>query len=90
MYRYESRSLISHKNDLKEFYFSLIKSVVYYSLSCFAMKFFFMNIESSTGKHSSSSNLLISILPTNHAGPVEKLTSDFFRMPEKVGAIDSL
>ena len=34
--------------------------------------------------------LLISILPKNHAGPVEKLISDFFRMPKKVGAIDSL
>ena len=33
---------------------------------------------------------LISILPKNHAGPVEKLISDFFRMPKKVGAIDSL
>ena len=34
--------------------------------------------------------VLISILPKNHAGPVEKLISDFFRMPKKVGAIDSL
>ena len=34
--------------------------------------------------------LLISILPKNHAGPVEKLISDFFRMPKNVGAIDSL
>ena len=34
--------------------------------------------------------LLISILPKNHAGPVEKLISDFFRMPKTVGAIDSL
>ena len=25
----------------------------------------------------------------NHAGPVEKLISDFFRMPKKVGALDS-
>ena len=35
---------------------------------------------------------LTSILPKNHAGPVEKviLVSDFFRMPKKVGAIDSL
>ena len=33
---------------------------------------------------------LISILPKNHAGTVEKLISDFFRMPKKVGAIDSL
>ena len=33
---------------------------------------------------------LISILPKNHAGPVEKLISDFFRMPKKVGAIDFL
>ena len=33
---------------------------------------------------------LISILPKKHAGPVEKLISDFFRMPKKVGAIDSL
>ena len=33
---------------------------------------------------------LISILPKNHAGPVETLISDFFRMPKKVGAIDSL
>ena len=33
---------------------------------------------------------LISILPKNHAGPVEKLIKDFFRMPKKVGAIDSL
>ena len=32
---------------------------------------------------------LISILPKNHTGPVEKLISDFFRMPKKVGAIDS-
>ena len=29
--------------------------------------------------------VLISILPKNHAGPVEKLISDFFRMPKKVG-----
>ena len=28
--------------------------------------------------------------PKNRAGPVEKLISDFFRMPKKVGAIDSL
>ena len=28
--------------------------------------------------------LLISILPKNHAGPVEKLISDFFRMPKKL------
>ena len=35
-------------------------------------------------------HLLISILPKNHAGTVEKLISDFFRMPKKVGAIDSL
>ena len=34
--------------------------------------------------------LLISILPKNHAGTVEKLISDFFRMPKKVSAIDSL
>ena len=34
--------------------------------------------------------LLNSILRKNHAGPVEKLISDFFRMPKKVGAIDSL
>ena len=27
--------------------------------------------------------MLISILPKNHAGPVEKLISDFFRMPKK-------
>ena len=33
---------------------------------------------------------IISILPKNHAGPVEKLISDFFRMPKKVDAIDSL
>ena len=33
---------------------------------------------------------LNSILPKNHAGPVEKLISDFFRKPKKVGAIDSL
>ena len=33
---------------------------------------------------------LISILPKNHAGPVEMLISDFFRIPKKVGAIDSL
>ena len=33
---------------------------------------------------------LISILPKNHAGLVEKLISDFFRMPKKVGVIDSL
>ena len=32
---------------------------------------------------------LIGILPKNHAGTVEKLISDFFRMPKKVGAIDS-
>ena len=36
------------------------------------------------------SDLLISILPKNHAGTVEKLISDFFRMPKKVVAIDSL
>ena len=34
--------------------------------------------------------ILISILPKNHAGTVEKLISDFFRMPKKAGAIDSL
>ena len=34
--------------------------------------------------------VLISILSKNHAGPVEKLISDFFRMQKKVGAIDSL
>ena len=34
--------------------------------------------------------VLISILPKNHAGPVEKLINDFFRMPKKVGANDSL
>ena len=34
--------------------------------------------------------ILISILSKNHAGPVEKLLSEFFRMPKKVGAIDSL
>ena len=34
--------------------------------------------------------VFISILPKNHAGLVEKLISDFFRMPKKVGAIDSL
>ena len=33
---------------------------------------------------------LNSILPKNHAGPVEKLISDFFRMPKRAGAIDSL
>ena len=33
--------------------------------------------------------VIISILPKNHADPVEKLISDFFRMPKKVGAIDS-
>ena len=33
---------------------------------------------------------LISILPKNHAGTVEKLISDFYRMPKTVGAIDSL
>ena len=33
---------------------------------------------------------LISILPKNHSGPVEKLISDFFRIPTKFGAIDSL
>ena len=32
----------------------------------------------------------ISILPKNHAGPVERLISDFFRMTKKVGAIVSL
>ena len=36
------------------------------------------------------SEQLISILPKNHAGPVEKLISDFFRMPKKDGTIDSL
>ena len=36
------------------------------------------------------SRLLTSILPKNHAGPVEKVISDFFRMPKKVGVIDSL
>ena len=34
--------------------------------------------------------VLTSILPKNHAGPVEKVISDFFRMPKKVGAIDFL
>ena len=34
--------------------------------------------------------VLISILPKNHASPVEKLISGFFRMQKKVGAIDSL
>ena len=29
-------------------------------------------------------NELISILPKNHAGTVEKLISDFFRMPKKL------
>ena len=33
---------------------------------------------------------LISILPKNHAGPVEKLISDYFRMPKIVGAMHSL
>ena len=33
---------------------------------------------------------LTSILPKNHAGPVEKVISDFFRMPKNVGPIDSL
>ena len=32
---------------------------------------------------------LTCILPKNHAGPVEKLLSDFFRM-QKAGANDSL
>ena len=31
-----------------------------------------------------SEKLLISILPKNHAGPVEKMISDFFRMPKKL------
>ena len=35
-------------------------------------------------------NDLTSILPNNHAGPVEKVISDFFRMPKIVGEIDSL
>ena len=28
--------------------------------------------------------VIISILPKNHAGPVEMLISDFFRMPKKL------
>ena len=48
--------------------------------------------EPSSANVASSANsvLLISFLPTNHASPVEKLISGFFRMPKKVGAIDSL
>ena len=33
---------------------------------------------------------LISIFQKIHAGPVKKLISDFFRIPTRVGAIDSL
>ena len=49
-----------------------------------------MNLSGLTIKLNKCIQNLISILPKNHAGPVEKLISDFFRMPKKVGAIDSL
>ena len=34
--------------------------------------------------------VLFSILPKIHAGPIEKPINDFFKMPKKVGAKDSL
>ena len=39
-------------------------------------------------KSINSNKHLSSILPKNYAGPVEKLISDFFRLPKKVGAND--